>query len=206
MLSRARFVGDVNQAIGELLSAHDFRAEHLQYWRHLGHVISCIDIQEHSSEPRCCVNLGIHLDFVPCGDGRMPHAPEMSSVECEIKRRLTPSGEDDDFWWWYEPGADRSLVAALRQHGLPFLQPFHRFPDYWTAISMDDLKSGEFVRMMPGVTRVRAALLLARAHAFLGNASMRHALAAYGMEIAPAMASGPRKALKELLAERVDPT
>ncbi len=198
------FLRDVADDIGRFLSPHGFERQGLEYRRQVGHVISCLAVQEHSSEPRCCVDLGVHLDFLPVVGGTGAARLEaMSVTDCEIRRRLTPRPDLEDFWWSsHESGAREGLMAALETQGLPFFARLESFPGYWQSISVENLRAGTFTTLLPGVTRIRAALLLARVHAFLGDMTKCRGFAAYGLEIAPAIASGPKMAFKELLAQQ----
>ena len=126
----------------------------------------------------------------------------MTVAHCEIRRRLTPDPDLEDFWWAYDDGARQELVVTLETRGLSFFSEFESFPDYWQSISIEDLRMGTFARKMPGMTRVRAALLLARLHAFLGDWVKAHDLAKYGLEVVPTIATGPKRAFKALLAQR----
>jgi hypothetical protein len=194
---------DVVADLDVFLTARGFWSKGLEYRRQRGHVFSCLAIQEHSSEPMCCVDLGVHLDFLPVIGGSTTPEPEaMTVTRCEIRRRLTPRPDLEDFWWRYhENGAREELVTALEKEGLPFFERLESFPECWQSISLDDLRDGSFSKQLPGVTRVRAALLLARVHSFLGDSHGCRGFAAYGLEIAPAIASGPKKAFRELLAQ-----
>jgi len=151
----------------------------------------------------CCVDLGVHLDFLPVVAGGIPARPEaMSVTECEIRKRLTPNPDFEDFWWAYhDPHACEDVLAALQTRGLPFFEQFQSFPTFWQSISVDDLRTGKYGIFLPGLTTTRAALLLARLHACLGDQSRCRAFAEFGLEVVPAIATGPTKALKELLSK-----
>lgn len=186
------------------LRSHAFEGTDLAFRKRRGHVISCLVVQEHSSKTKCCVDLGVHLDFIPVVGGASAIQFEAMTVpHCEIRKRLTPEANLDDFWWGYSDADARAgIVTALETQGFPFFKAFESFPDYWLGVSLGDLRSGSYQAKLPGVTRVRAALLLARVHAFLGDWPRSHDLAAFGLEIVPAIATGPKKAFKELLAQR----
>jgi Domain of unknown function (DUF4304) len=199
------FLQGVADDLRRLLPLRGFQGRDLKYRKQDGHVVSCLAVQEHSSEERCCVDLGVHLDFLPAVGGSDAVPLEVMGVTlCEIRRRLAPRPDLEDFWWAYgQAGAREGLTAALEAHGLPFFARFEAFPDYWLNISREDLRGGTFAIRLPGMTRVRAALLLARVHAFLGNGAKCREFAAYGLEITPAVATGPKRAFRELLAQQL---
>src|SRR5262249_36571457 len=150
------------------------------------------------------VNLGVHLDFLPVvGGAGAVSLKEMTVAHCDVKKRLAPDPDLDDYWWAYEDaGARQTLIATLETKGFPFFGDLESFPDYWLKLSPEDLRAATFGAKLPGMTRVRAALLLARLHAFLGNWQRCHEFAEYGLGIVPALAAGPKRAFKELLAQR----
>lgn len=196
------FLRQLDDALREVLSANGFDGSNFEYRRQRGVVTSCLMVQKHSSDPRCCVELGVHLSFLPAagGGGVIPHS-EMTVMHCEVRKRLTPSDTDADYWWSFaDPGAPQSVVDTLVSRGLPFFAGLEEFPGIWSQLSVADLQAGAFIEQLPGMTRVRAALLLARCHAFLGNKTACRQFAAYGLEIAPPLASGPKKALRDLVA------
>ncbi len=197
------FLRYITDDLCNLLPVYGFQGRGLEYVKQHDHVVSCIGVQTHSSEPRCCVNLGVHLDFLPILGGTGPVKLESMNVTyCEIRRRLTPSPSLDDFWWSYgEGGARQGLLAVLEEHGLPFFAKYESFPDYWLSISLEDLRAGAFATRLPGMTRVRAVLLLARVNAFVGNRARCQEIATYGLEIVPSVATGPKRAFKELLEQ-----
>jgi hypothetical protein len=149
----------------------------------------------------CCVELGVHLDFLPVIGGGAAELEAMTVTRCEVRKRLTPRSDLQDYWWQYgDEAADEDLVAVVESVGLTFFQQLETFPDYWQHIALEDLRNETFSNYLPGMTRVRAVLLLARMHSFLGDVEGSRSLAAYGLEIVPAIASGPKKAFRELLA------
>lgn len=186
------------------LRSHAFQGEGFEYRRQRGHVISCVALQKHSSAPLCCVDLGVHLDFLPPVGSSEPSQPAtMTPSHCEVRRRLTPEPGSDDHWWPLDDHKSAGQIAeTFSRHGLAFFHARETFPKYWAEISLDDLRSGGFQAKLPGVTGVRAALLLARVHAFLADWTSAEAFAKYGLEHAPAVASGPKRALRDLLSRQ----
>lgn len=199
-----RFFAELTSDFERLLPPQGFQLSGLEGWKRSEGVITCLAVQKHSSEPKCCVDLGVQLAFLPVvGGGAVAGAKEpMNPTLCEVRKRLTPAPELDDFWWVYDaPGSRENLLQVLEQRGLPFLAQFESFPQYWSNISLPDLRGTSFTTKLPGMTRVRAALLMARLHAFLGNAAQCRVFAEYGLETVPAVATGPKRAFKDLLAE-----
>jgi hypothetical protein len=152
-----------------VLLLQGFGGTSFEYRRQHGHVVSRLAVQEHSSRTKCCMDLGVHFGLL-AGSRGASAAPLEAMSRCEVRRRLTPDPAVEDFWWTYGgASASQGLVATLEVQGLPFLSRCESFPEYWPSISLEDLRAGTFSRQLPGTTRVRAALLLARLHAFLGN-------------------------------------
>lgn len=174
----------------------------LEYAAKKGHVLECLDVQDHSSGTKCCVNLGVHLDFIPSSDsGERVDFPGVKLSDCELSRRLTPSPGKSDSWWSYEDaGAREHLLSVIEERVPSFFQPFEDFPEYWQEVSINDFKTDAIRHLLPGLTHTRAALLLAQVHKYLGEWAECGLFAEYGLEVAPSIATGPKKKLRDLLA------
>ncbi len=55
------------------------------------------------------------------------------------------------------------------------------------------------------LTKTRSSLILARIHEVSGDFEKAASFANYGLKVAPAMASGPKKMLKEVLKRTRNP-
>ncbi len=184
-----------------VMQREGFSGSSIEYKRLAGRIISILSVQEHSDRSKCCVNLGVHLDFLPAVPGNTTVAiGEMSQSQCEIKKRLVPGHGLSDYWWEYRAGdrAVGNIIASFQEDGRSFFGRFAAFPLFWTSIDVERLKE-DFSGLLPGVTRVRAALMLARIHKFNGSNARCREFAEFGLSVAKPMASGPKRELKRLL-------
>ncbi len=164
-------------------------------------VINCIQVQSRRDDLACCANLGVHLTFLPkVWESQCSDSNHFVLQDCEIQTRLAWEGETDH-WWIYDEAenAVTDLVACYHEQGKPFFARFQKFPYPFVDISLDDIRSGELVEKLGvGMTKIRAVLLLARVHDYLGNADMVTQLSRMGQQIA-GRAVGPKVAFRELL-------
>ena len=71
-----------------------------QHFRRVnGDVIHAINIQNNKYGGSCCLNLGIHLSFLPIAwpKDQMPDLGKIKEIDCIFRRRLAPTGKSD-FW------------------------------------------------------------------------------------------------------------
>lgn len=179
-------------ALGRVLEAEGFTGVFPEYVRHQSPVLSMIWVQERSDHSSCCVNLGVHLDFLPATDNarKLPVVEEMTQPRCEIKKRLVPEAGLLDYWWSYADGEKivDEIVSALADDALPFFRRLSDFPAAWLAFSLESLEDGSLDAAIPGVTRARAALMLARVHHRCGSRRERDRFAEYAVKVAGPMA------------------
>jgi len=200
-MSRALLLQTIKEASAtSALAGEGFvSADEVTWTRHRPPFIDCIEFQLHSDEVAYCVNLGVHMDFLPDVIGRnSAQNAGVTQADCEIKQRLAPSGESDH-WWAIGDGVQAcSMLACLRECGLPFLEQFNDLPGPFGAITPETVGDDAVIALLPNMTRVRRILLLARIHEYLGNIEQALEWARFGMENA-GMAVGPKVAFKEIV-------
>ena len=176
-----------------------FKGDDWQMRRCVSPFIHCVWVQERSDKAAVCLNLGVHLDFIPTVTGKMPTIDIIEQPDCEIKYRLVMEGERDQWWSKDEPEkAADEMYDLFKTVGRAFLAQFEVFPGVLGSLSRDDIESGKASLYLSGMTRVRIALLLARVWYHIGESEKMVEFAEYGMRIA-GVASGPKAVLKDLL-------
>jgi hypothetical protein len=168
MYERDQFHCAVKLILKPVLIADGFRASRTTYRRTLGEVIHIVALQGSPHGGQCCVNLGIHLAFLPLvGSAEACDFVRITERECEFRSRLAPTGQCD-FWWSYgstEHEAQASAESILRLYrdvGVPYFGRFTKFPDDFVHVTPSMLSNGSPLRFPSGGTFVRRALALSR--------------------------------------------
>jgi len=162
-----------------------------------GHEVNVIWIQKHSSEPKICVNLGIHYDFLPkLGTTELPDNCKIELPDCEIKVRLTPATSQNDYWWLVGNKAVDEIANLIEDRAEKFFDRYNVGGEI-VRITPEDLE-GDMPDILSPLTKVRASLILARLHEVNGDLSEAINFAKFGIKAA-GMAVGPKKMLKEIL-------
>ncbi|MCC9608314.1 DUF4304 domain-containing protein [Blastopirellula sp. JC732] len=183
-----------------ILSDDGFVGNDLKWIRNVDPVINCIEVQSRSDSKACCVNLGVHLTFLPNATGSLiVDIQSYSSVDCEIRGRLTSQAEGDQ-WWEYEmlePAID-DLIDSYLDHGQNFFERFAKFPHPFVDIGPDSLDDDVVSSLFPVMTKVRMVLLLARVHDFLGNSALAKQFGQIGIDLIGG-GMGPKAAFRKIL-------
>lgn len=201
---KSLFWENIKKHVEPILYDHRFEGTKGCYRKCVNEIINFIWIQEHSDKSKFCVNLGVHLSFLPAVPGsKIIPFNEMDQAHCEIKKRLVPSHDLVDYWWLFSELNDSMLevLDAYQTDGVQFFNRFSNYPSDWQNFTVGNVKDPSFTTLLPGVTKVRAALMFARIHKQLGDLSKCKEFANLGLEVAGKMAVGPRSALKALLKE-----
>lgn len=138
------------------------------------------------------------MDFLPDVIGRNGTHTGVTQADREIKQRLAPSGESDHWWPVGDAVQTSSMLACLKECGLPFFEQFKSLPGPFGSITPETVGDDSVIALLPNMTRVRRILLLARVHQYLGNTERALEWARFGMENA-GMAVGPKVAFKEIV-------
>lgn len=161
-----------------------------------GQEIHVISIQEHSVDPKVCVNLGVHYTFLnKVGTSDVPRDNQIEFVECEVRARLTPASLDAaDYWWPISTEGVDDVLAVIQSESESFFDIYR--VEKLALLEPSDLE----VQMPPNLrmlTKVRASLMLAKMQEVMGNTERAKGFVEFGINNA-GLASGPKKALKEL--------
>src|SRR5579875_1395554 len=106
-----------------LLRAEGFKGSGTTFRRIKNEIIHVVNIQGSRYGGECCVNLCVHLSFLPIpGMDRLTDPKKLKEYECCFRNRLHEAREDDH-WWSYgttEAEAEASLanlIATYRRRG-----------------------------------------------------------------------------------------
>lgn len=164
-----------------------FRGSGRTFRRERGEFFHVINIQGSQSGERCCVNLGVHLSFLPVnGHSERRVLGRLTESSCAFRSRLAPPGESD---WWWSYGSDsaeaeesaRNLALAYFAYGREHFARASEFPEPFTQIAPSDLARGDLSRL-PGRTTVPlACLALARISEYRGENSLAKQFAEVGL-------------------------
>lgn len=175
------------------------------YRRYVNPFIHCIWLQERSDMEAMCVNLGVHLDFLPV-PGRITTPPitDVIEMECSIRVRLTPN---DVFDYWWPSSSAKKQVTSIKdlyiEKGIPFFEKYTSFPDIFEKIEIDDIKSGEALKILPEKSWIGMAVFLAQIHKHIGNNERAIQFSNFGLELLkdlnPRHTRGTIKELKDII-------
>jgi hypothetical protein len=180
------FRAGLKEKLAPILRAQGFLGSGITFRRQVGEVLQVLNVQGSRHGDSCCVNLGMHLAFLPTVLGDPADPKRITESLCEFRRRLSPVGESDH-WWRY--GADageasrsvENLVDLVRTVALPHFEYFRDFPGAFEGITPTTIASGDF-RTLPGnVTAARGALVMARIATHLGNRDRAREFAEVGL-------------------------
>jgi hypothetical protein len=94
-MSRNTFFEVLEREWGPLLARGGFGGGGTRFERRLGEVVQVIGVQEAKGGGSCCVNLAVHLVFLPLTTGRMIEGEDVRAESCEFQWRLAPAGLTD---------------------------------------------------------------------------------------------------------------
>ena len=152
--------------------------------------IDLVELQRRSDGQAACVNLGLHLDFLPPPSSDNLRPEDCAIGNCAIQARLTPSDDLPDYWWGFgdtDLEAVRSaedLIRCFVQRGLPFFDYYTDLPGPFGLVSVESLRVGSYLRVqIKGnfTSPALAALVLARIHEHLQDWTKAEAFAQFGI-------------------------
>jgi hypothetical protein len=180
------FRAQLKERLNPLLRGVGFFGSGTTFRRLSDDVIRLVHVQGSRYGGSCCVNLAMHLTFLPTVLGDPTDPKKITEPLCEFRKRLAPDGRSDH-WWDYgateqEAAASvESLVDLFRRVALPHFERFRTFPGPFAGITPQVIISGDF-RLLPGnMTAARAALVMARISAHLGQQGQAREFAEVGL-------------------------
>lgn len=164
-------------------------------------VIHTLNIQINKYGGSCCVNLGLHLTFLPIAGGTQLVVPQkLQATSCEFRWRLTPP-DFTDYWWAYEENEfahlpfgmeggkghgpqekARHLVTTYEMYGEPQFQALMTIEAVANLFPPEAIGSGERLSPLYAFTPTRGALTMARIHRYLGNKDLARQFARQGLQ------------------------
>jgi hypothetical protein len=165
-----------------------------------GDVIHAINIQNDKYGGSCCLNLGLHLSFLPIAwpQGQMPELDKIKEVDCSFRKRLTPK-EKSDYWWKFKGSGLFSsksetvehLVSTYFEEGETEFEKYDTVDKVASMIPMNRIESDEYIQVFGGVVPVHGALTMARINKHLNRVKLCRDYARLGLKV-----MGQAKALK----------
>lgn len=200
-MSKTDFMESLGRNLVPILREAGFGGQSPCWTRIREPFIDCVDVQTRSDDAACCVNLGEHLTFLPVAAGsRTPNVETMTTVDCEMKRRLAPKGYPEH-WWSFEnvPAETADLINCFQAHAEEFFGQYRNFPKPFTDLELADIDSDVAIEMLfPMMTKIRRILLIARVYDHLQDRASSLAWAEFGIANA-GMAVGPKAAFRQIV-------
>lgn len=200
-----------------LLRRLGFKGSGQRFQRDLDQVVHVIGVQVNKYGGSCCVNLGLHLRFLPFTNNQFLAPGEKIRAEsCEFQWRLTPPGYTD-YWWAFEQGvkahlplglldkastgpveAAHHLIHTFETYGEPRFQTVATVAQVSEVIQVEDIERSWPISPLYSFTPGRAGLTMARIYEYLGNWERASEFARAGLSRV-GQAKAVRIALEELL-------
>ncbi len=148
------------------------------------HFIYTLVIQADKSGGSCVMEMGVHLDFLPNSIGEFKSSNEITTYDCEFRKRLHKKANwlkrfftvERERWFQYGETEDDTIVTIneMKQlfldQGMSYFSQFNDFPRMITSISLDEIIArSKKIEDFGAPLDLRLALLIARTHKFLGN-------------------------------------
>lgn len=188
----------VDIVMGKDLMAAGFQWISAGTWsRNCGDELNVVQLQKHSTKEEFCVNLGVYYAFLPKSGIEAPlDSRNIELLDCELKFRLTDQDIIKDQWWPIIQSSVDEIVEIMNRRGFQVFDLF-RLDGPIAKINVESIENGDY-GLLSSLTNVRACLLLARIHQYLGNRDACIQFAQMGIRAA-GRAVGPRKALMDIL-------
>ena len=186
MDSRSQFLAQFKSVVVPVLRDEGFHGSGQNFRRRVKEVIHVVNVQGSRYGGRCCINLGVHLTFLPTVTLALPDPAKITEPDCEFRTRLSEA-DGFDRWWPYgesEQDAEDSVTSIKQTYlkfGREFFARFLVFPGDFTKITPENFDKKSSREYLPGQTVVRTLLALARINAHLGNRSYASQFATIGI-------------------------
>ena len=167
------------------LKSKGFSGKEVHWVRYRAPFIDCVEFQIRSDKRAYCVNLGVHLDFLPAPSGETRNdIADVTESDCEIRQRLSPTNTVDYWWDMTDTDETEAMLECLKSRGISFFENYTNLPDCFSKINLDNLDGDICMALLPTMTKVRRVLLLARIYDYLGDSEHALEWAQFGKEIA----------------------
>ena len=181
------FSDTIKEVFAPRLRDSGFTGSGKDFRRIVGELIHAINIQGGRYGGQAALNVGIHATFLPTSPvDELPDPKSIKEIECEFRKRVTPSGEDD-FWWEFGSSDQTAVQSAMHlaqtyfDVGEPFLNQYRTVEDLVECFTIESIHRGDYKRDFKNITASRAALAMARVHLYLGNEPVAKSYATEGM-------------------------
>lgn len=185
---REEFRRILDREFTPLLKERGFSGRRPNWRRVRDPFIDCVNLQHSKWHDKCCVNLGLHLTFVPVlATGELPDADKLTVVECAFDDRLNRRDRWPQIWetwwgpdkWWSYRNPQKNaqeLIDYFSTHAEGFFKRFSDFPTPFIDVSLEkaDLYPQRF---SPG-----RLFVLAHVHLHLRQGDLAKRFAAMGIE------------------------
>jgi len=185
--SKALFQNRFKEIVVPVLKRDGFLGSGTTWRRVEGEVIHLLNLQGSRTGGGCCVNLGVHLTFLPIvGTGAIVQPKTLTEPACEFRNRLTQPGQADQ-WWAYgsceQEAVDscHSIAELYQTQGRSFFGRLSVCPYDFLRIAPDQLSDDALVSEMYGCSAVRLALALGRIAIRVGEPKWARSYAAFGL-------------------------
>ncbi|WP_310830091.1 DUF4304 domain-containing protein [Paenibacillus pedocola] len=178
--------------LGFMGSDHHFRKNSDE------HFIYTLVIQGNRYGGSCCMELGVHLDFLPIGLNGKADIHNLTVYDCEFRERI-----EAGFPWaqrifarqpqarWFEYGESEAdairtinrMYKVFKVRGLEYFDQFKGFPGPILSITLEHLKAERSKQRisMGAPQNLRLALVIARTHEFVGDLDSSLKFAEWGL-------------------------
>ncbi|MDH5694477.1 MAG: DUF4304 domain-containing protein [Gammaproteobacteria bacterium] len=191
MKAKEKFFEILKEEFSPKLREIGFKGSGQNFRRIYSPLIHTINIQGNKYGDSCCVNLGIHLEFLPItwSASKLPDINKIKGADCEFRKRLAPN-RDQDYWWKYKgellsntTRSARSLIETYRKYGEPGFQNFKTVDDVLGMLSVSEIEQEKYINVFGGVVPVRGALTMARIYSHVGNVEKSVEFAKLGLKL-----------------------
>lgn len=140
---RTEFLQAFRSVVAPVLRADGFTGSGQHVRRVRGEVIHALTLQGSRSGGSACVELGVHLTFLPDA----PDPKKVTAHDCVFRRRLAHPGEHDH-WWEYGASGEaaqrsaRDLLDTYRTVGRAHFERWAAFPGAFAEITAEPLEAG----------------------------------------------------------------
>jgi len=123
MQARLIFFDHLKNEFFPRLTSLGFSGDGKTYRRIRGEIISMVTLQEHRGGDRICIELAMHLAFLPASWARHSlNIAKLTAADCEFQWRLNPPHKHDYWWryhrWFQSPVRSAShLIRTFKDRG-----------------------------------------------------------------------------------------